>query len=94
LLISPLFEQILSKRNQPGELIVRVNVFLDDIESEIVKPAKTPDDQCQQKDGFPIRVVDEEQTSGDGSDEQEEDSFQFDPKQIRQIFHANRLKIA
>jgi hypothetical protein len=66
----PTLEQITRKRNQSGEFVAGVNVFLDDVKSEIVKPAKTPHCQRQQHDGFQRRAVEEKQNRRDNSYEQ------------------------
>jgi hypothetical protein len=64
-------KQVTLKRNQPGKFISRVNVFLDDIESEIIKPAKAPNGQRQQDGGLPFRIVQKYENGRDNSDEQE-----------------------
>jgi hypothetical protein len=67
--------------------VARINVFLDDVKCEIVKPAKTPDRQREQHGGPQRRAVEKKQNGCDDPDEQKQQSLQFDPKRIRQIFH-------
>src|ERR1035438_3984362 len=78
------------KRNQPGEFVFRVNVFLDDVKREIIEPAETPHGQRQQHGGPPFRIVEKNENGGGDADEQEKHSLQFDPKWVGQVFHNFR----
>ena len=68
--------------------------MFDDIKCEVVEPAKTPDGQREQPDCLPRWVVEEKQNAGNDANEQEQQSFQFDPARMHQVFHENKLKIA
>jgi hypothetical protein len=88
-----LAEEISHKRNQSGKFVRGFNIFLDDVKRAIVKPAETPDGQREQDDCLPIRIIQEKQDGGDESDEQKQQSFDFYPGWVGQIFHkANQLR--
>jgi hypothetical protein len=84
---TPSPEQIPHHRNQPGESVIRVNVFLNDVEREIIKPAETPNDRREQERDFPGRIVATDQDGGGDADEQEQQSLRLDPNRIWQVFH-------
>src|SRR5882757_717329 len=80
-------EKVSCEGNQPGEFIAWVHVFLDDVKRKIVSPAKTPHRHRQQHGGLQRRAVEDKQDDGGNPDEQEQQSLQFYPKRIRQVFH-------
>jgi hypothetical protein len=81
-------EKITCERNQPGKFVTGVNVLLDDVKREIVKPAAAPDRHCEQPGRLPSWVVEKNQQCSGQADEEKQAAFQFDPKWIRQFFHG------
>ena len=55
--------QITRKGPEATEPIVRINIVLNNVEREVIEPAKTPHTSAQQQDGPEPRVL-EDQDSG------------------------------
>lgn len=58
----PLPDHIFDKIAQPREMEARVNVMFDDIEREIISPAKAPDQNSQQNSVRDRRMIQQEQS--------------------------------
>jgi hypothetical protein len=83
----PPLKQMARKCYQPGKFVAWINIFLDDVKREIIKPAETPDRHREQHGGLQRRTVEKNQNGGDQADEKEKNSFELDPKRTRQVFH-------
>ena len=89
-LIFPL-KKITSKRPQPGKPIPRIHVFFDHIKREIVKSAEAPNRNRQQHPHFQSRMFEHNQRRRQHANQQKQNSFQFNPPRIGQVFHLTRL---
>lgn len=81
-------EPVLDKGEETGKFVGGVDVFLDDVEGEIVEAAKAPDGQAQEDSGLPFGIVQQEEQGGGAADDGKEQGFELDPKGIGQVFHA------
>src|SRR5208282_104592 len=68
--------------------------MFNDVKREVIEPAKTPDGQQKQQDGFPGLIVEDQQDRGRNSQHQKQQAFHLDPRWIRDVFHWNKLKMA
>jgi hypothetical protein len=62
-------KQVTCKRNQSRKFVSRVNVFLNDVKGEIIRPAETPNDQHDEHSGLQRRAVKKKQNGGGDADE-------------------------
>jgi len=85
--LSLLPKKITRKRPQPRKPIPRIHILLDHIKREIIKPAETPDRNRQQHPLFERPLLQYQQRRRQQTDDQKQNSFQFNPPRISQVFH-------
>lgn len=75
------------ERSQPGKFEPGIHIFLDDIESKVVRAAEAPDGECKQHSRFQIACLNPQQDGGNDSDEQKQDSLHPHGLRALQISH-------
>jgi hypothetical protein len=83
------FKQITRKRPQPRKFVTGIHIFLDHVKRKIIKPAKTPDRNHQQRAGCERRIVEYQQGGRQNADDQKQNSFQLNPARVSQVFHPD-----
>ncbi|HXR08429.1 MAG TPA: hypothetical protein VN765_13915 [Candidatus Acidoferrum sp.] len=61
--------------------------MLDHIKRKIIEPAKTPDSNAEQKDNVKFRVLNHEQPARQQTENKEQETFDFNPAGIGDVFH-------
>jgi hypothetical protein len=74
-------DQVNKKRPNPGESIIRIDIFFDDVKHKVIQPAKGPDGDGQQKSGSEIWAVEQYRNGGNRSGDQEKKALEIN--QIR-----------
>ena len=81
-------KEIAGEGEEAGEAVFGIDVFVDDVEGEIVETAKTPDADGEQCGGLEGGAVEKEQSGGGEADEQEEEAFELDPERVGKVAHG------
>lgn len=63
--------------------------MFDDVEGEIVKAAKGPDDEREKGGGFEVGMLGEEDDGGEEAEKEKEEAFDFNPARVSEIFHRS-----
>ena len=61
--------------------------MLNNIEGEIIEPAKRPDSNAQQNDNLEFRVINHEKPGSAQSENEEQEALDLDPAGIGDVFH-------
>src|SRR5262249_7312762 len=75
--------------DQPGKLVPRIDVALDDVEGEIVEAAKAPDRDREQDRGLKRRAFNQKQRGSEQAEDEEEGAFDVEPGGAGDVPHWN-----
>src|SRR5262249_19409020 len=75
--------------DQPGELVLRIDVALDDVEDEVVEAAKAPDRDREQDRGLKRRAFNQKQRGSEQAEDEEEGAFDVEPGGAGDVPHWN-----
>jgi hypothetical protein len=67
--------------------------MFDNIKREVIKPAKAPDRQGEQASGLESPMLHNQNGRSHDTEDQEENSFEFNPGCTGEIFHRKRVMV-
>ena len=76
LLLRAFFKPIAHERPQTRKFVSRIDILLDDVKREIIKPAKTPNRDGEQQSIAPIPIFGEQRECSHGAREEEQEAFE------------------
>ncbi len=71
----------------------RVDVAFEDVEGEVVEAAEGPDGDGEEDGEFECGAVEHEKNGGEQAQEQEEESFGFDPVRVSEVAHGESVRL-